>query len=59
MMIDNSRRKLLQFMVLLGFGAASGGLILARTTLKERKKAYYARQSNVTGYGYYGFGETW
>lgn len=57
-MIDNARRNLMKYMALLGLTTVVGVAASVRVPLKERKTAFYLN-SERTGNGYYGFGETW
>lgn len=59
-MIDNTRRSIMKYMALLGFGTIAGAAVpvRVRATLKDRKAAFDARQNRQHN-GYYGFSETW
>ena len=57
-MIDNTRRNMMKFMALLGLSTVVGVASPVRVSIKERKRAFEARNARV-GQGYYGFGETW
>jgi len=59
-MIDNTRRTLMKYMALLGFGSVIGvtAPVRIRATLKQRKSAFEANKIEQLN-GYYGFGETW
>ncbi len=48
----------MKLMALLGLSTVVGVAAPVRVSVKERKRAFEARNARV-GQGYYGFGETW
>jgi len=59
-MINNTRRTLMKYMALLGFGTviSVAAPVRVRATLKQKKAAFEANKIEQLN-GYYGFGETW